>query len=86
MANELASTGETLAELEERSAMKGDVTGFAYLRDVLNERKKYDAKKVAIAKILINFEMPRLNSVDAVQRSVEMTNEEWIAELERIGK
>jgi hypothetical protein len=41
-------------------------------------KKMYDA-----AKDLIAFRLPRLNSIDAVMRNVDMTHDEWIETLEK---
>lgn len=40
-------------------------------------RQRYDA-----ACVLLPYRLPRLNSIDATNRNVEMTHEQWIKSLE----
>lgn len=43
---------------------------------------KITPKMIEAAEKLLPYRLPRLNSVDAVQRNVEMTHEDWIASLD----
>lgn len=38
------------------------------------------------ASLLLPYRLPRLNSIDAVQRNIEMTHEDWIREIDENGE
>lgn len=61
------------------------VTGALFLRAIINDKVKRAtlAQKLDAAKALLPHELPRLNSVDHVQRTVTMTHEQWIEEIDR---
>ena len=43
---------------------------------------KITQRMVDAAEKLLPYRLPKLNSVDAVQRNVEMTHEDWIASID----
>lgn len=45
--------------------------------------RKITKTMIEAAQQLIPYRLPKLNSIDAVQRNVEMTHEDWINELEQ---
>lgn len=53
-----------------------------YIASIIKDPSKFDTKKFEAAKLLLPYRVPQLNRVDAVQRNVEMTHEEWIKSLE----
>lgn len=44
--------------------------------------RKITAKMIKAAESLVPFRLPRLNSIDAVTRNVEMSHEEWIRSMD----
>lgn len=53
------------------------------------DRIQHDGKRRRITKemreaaaMLLPYRLPRLNAIDAVQRSIEMTHEDWIREMD----
>ena len=53
-----------------------------YLASVISDPTQYDEKKFKAAALLLPYRVPQLNRVDAVNRNVEMTHEDWIKSLE----
>jgi len=46
------------------------------------KKVKLTKQMIEAAQTMLPFRLPRLNSVDAVQRNVSMTHEEWIASMD----
>lgn len=55
---------------------------WAYIVNVLNGKEKYDANKYQAAKDLLPYCLPRLQSIEAENRNIEMSHEQALAELE----
>lgn len=53
-----------------------------YIATIISDPTQYDEKKFKAAALLLPYRVPQLNRVDAVNRNVEMTHEEWIKQLE----
>lgn len=53
-----------------------------YIATIISDPTQYDEKKFKAAALLLPYRVPQLNRVDAVNRNVEMTHEEWIRQLE----
>ena len=57
----------------EEKIANGKATGAPY---------KITQKMIDAAEKLLPYRLPKLNSVDAVQRNIEMTHEDWIKEID----
>lgn len=53
-----------------------------YIATIIEDPTQYDEKKFKAAALLLPYRVPQLNRVDAVNRNVEMSHEEWIKSLE----
>ena len=53
-----------------------------YIASIIADPTQYDEKKFKAAALLLPYRVPQLNRVDAVNRNVEMTHEDWIKSLE----
>lgn len=53
-----------------------------YIATIIADPNQYDEKKFKAAALLLPYRVPQLNRVDAVNRNVEMSHEEWIKSLE----
>lgn len=75
--NSLCENGLT-PEAIALAVMRGeDIVNPATGRKVKVTDRMYQA-----ARDLLNFRLPRLNSIDAVTRNVGMTHEDWVRELD----
>lgn len=72
--NELVTEGGDTPEAYVLKVMRGKV------KMTKNTRARYDA-----ALALLPYRLPRLNSIDATNRNVGMTHEQWIASLDQEG-
>lgn len=50
------------------------------------KRRRITKEMKTAAALLLPYRLPRLNAIDAVQRHVEMTHEEWLKEIEAEGE
>ena len=60
----------------------GGQTPAGLLLETMRNKKTPHDEKVAIAKHLTQYELPRLNAIEADVRNTEVTHEEW---LDRLG-
>ena len=67
------------------SIMIARMRGAATVRGVDGTEIPLTASMYEAAKDMIQFRLPRLNSIDAVQRNVDMTHEEWIRQMDEGG-
>jgi len=66
------------AKLNDESVLKPS----DYLLGVLNGEEEFDQHKYMVAKDMIGYELPRLQSVEAENRNVDMTFEEALKDLQ----
>lgn len=48
----------------------------------LGKRRRISKTMINAAMALLPYRLPRLNAIDATTRTVEMTHEDWIAEMD----
>ncbi len=46
------------------------------------KQRRLTKQMMQAASVLLPYRLPRLNSIDAVNRNVEMTHEDWIKEMD----
>lgn len=49
------------------------------------KRKRITKEMQNAASMLLPYRLPRLNAIDAVQRTIEMTHEEWLEMIDEEG-
>lgn len=76
-----AEKEENARDLQERGDMPVTMRAQDYIQNIINGKVKLTKRnrfRFEAAKALLPHQLPRLNSVDVVQRNVEMTHEEFV--------
>lgn len=75
-----AEKRQNLAELKDRQEVAVTLKPQDYLQNLLNGKVKYNRHKFEAAKALLPYTLPKLNSVDIVQKTLNVTttHEEFV--------